>query len=640
MSPDERAFVLVVERALRRARLIAVAEAGVWGFAAATISMTAAVAVGVAVAASRLIAVSRSGIVRALERALPDARNLFVTADEISRRQLSAGGVAADRVFAGASSRAQLVNLRRACPLLPFWYAAIFAGLAWTIALIVRGPHGPAQMLFPSRPAPAVAASDRRMTIAVIIRPPAYTGLPEARSTDPAELRAVEGSVAILSIDTAADRMTVDHDGDARTLARSADGRFSDRMRLTKTGFVVVASDAGDRRSLPIVVTPDALPSVRVTSPARDLVYAGGSASIAFAAHATDDFGLRSLSLRYTKVSGSGEEYAFTEGEIPLGIARTNARDWSGTATRTLADLGLHDGDMLVYRAVAADARPGDGSAESDAFFIELSRLGIAAGDAFSLPEQETRYALSQQMLILKTDRLARQHGTLTADRFSDASLNLAVEQRMIRAEFVFMLGGEIADEEVEAERSVELQAGRLANRGQGDLRAATIAMSQAEKLLTAANPSEALAAERDAVAALQRAFARDRYILRASPTRVDIDPKRRLTGDLAGAAGWLRPIPDAPPNRKAAQLLNLLHGIGELRAPNRSRALVLAEQALRIDAGSRRLREAAAALQLFDIDKAFSAVSVEAKGELSIAPVEQELVAPGLRRALAERER
>ena len=38
--------------------------------------------------------------------------------------------------------------------------------------------------------------------------------------------------------------------------------------------------------------------------------------------------------------------------------------------------------------------------------------------------------------------------------------MNLAVEQRMIRAEFVFMLGGEINDEEVEAEQSVELQEG------------------------------------------------------------------------------------------------------------------------------------------------------------------------------------
>src|SRR5204863_2272280 len=201
--------------------------------------------------------------------------------------------------------------------------------------------------------------------------------------------------------------------------------------------------------------------------------------------------------------------------DIPLTVTRTNPRDWSGTASRTLADLGLKDGDMLVYRAVASDARPGDGSASSDAFFIEISRLGVAAGDAFTLPEQETRYALSQQMLIVKTARLANRPVAMPAEELADTALNLAVEQRMIRAEFVFMLGGEVQDEEVEAEQSTELQEGRLLNRGQRDLRAATIAMSQAEKLLTGTNTAEALVAERAALTALQRAFARDRYILR-----------------------------------------------------------------------------------------------------------------------------
>ena len=120
----------------------------------------------------------------------------------------------------------------------------------------------------------------------------------------------------------------------------------------------------------------------------------------------------------------------------------------------------------------------------------------------------------------------------------------------MIRAEFVFMLGGEVDDEEVEAEQSVELQAGRLQNRGQRDLRAATIAMSQAEKLLTGANTAEALVAERAAVTALQRAFSRDRYILRALATRSQLDPARRLTGSLADADGWRRVAPDVPANR------------------------------------------------------------------------------------------
>src|SRR5439155_6418414 len=170
---------------------------------------------------------------------------------------------------------------------------------------------------------------------------PSYTGLADTRAVDPVELRGVEGSVAILTIQTAANRVTIEHDGATRTVAAGSDGRFTDRLPLTKTGYVVVASDAGVRRTLAVVVAPDALPNVRVVAPGRDLIYAGGNASIGFATRATDDYGIRSLSLRYTKVSGSGEEFAFTEGEIPLTVAAANARDWSGTATRTLGDLGL-----------------------------------------------------------------------------------------------------------------------------------------------------------------------------------------------------------------------------------------------------------------------------------------------------------
>src|SRR4029450_10930890 len=103
------------------------------------------------------------------------------------------------------------------------------------------------------------------------------------------------------------------------------------------------------------------------------------------------------------------------------------------------------------------------------------------------------------------------------------------------------MLGGEVQDEEVEAEQSTELQEGRLRNRGQQDLRAATIAMSQAEKLLTGTNTAEAPLPERAPVTALRRAFARDRSILRPLASRANIDPARRLTGDLKDASGWAR---------------------------------------------------------------------------------------------------
>src|SRR5439155_15752551 len=88
-------------------------------------------------------------------------------------------------------------------------------------------------------------------------------------------------------------------------------------------------------------------------------------------------------------------------------------------------------------------------------------------------------------------------------------------------------------------------------------------AMSQAEKQLTGGATRDALTAERSAVTALERAFARDRYILRALAGRAELDPTRRLTGSLEQVVGWRRERPTAPPNRRAALLQDLLAGIG-----------------------------------------------------------------------------
>ena len=615
MSPDpslpepgpERTVSDAIASAIRRVRLLALAEASAWGLAMAAISPVAGALIAAAVAVWRWRTTSRASIVRVLERAHPDSRNLFVTADELARGTLAAKPLPRARVFADAAASAQRLDLRMAFPTARVVRVALLAVLAWTAvetSPLWRGQLSRAGTGIVTRSlSPAGATARTHLQISVAIQSPAYTGLEETRAVDPEQLQAVEGSALVLSIDASAARVSVEHDGRTHTLARGADGRFADRLQVTKTGYLLVIAEDGPRRMMPVVVSPDALPAVRLTAPGRDLVYSGGNPRIAFDAHATDDFGLRALALRYTKVTGSGENFEFQEGEIPLTVKPSGARDWTGSASRSLAELNLKDGDLLVYRAVAADARPGDGSAASDAFFIEISKLGVAAGDAFTLPEEESKYALSQQMLIVKTERLHQRRASLQPDDLTDQALNLAVEQRMIRAEFVFMLGGEVDNEEVEAEQSVELQAGRLQNRGQRDLRAATIAMSQAQKLLTAANTAEALIAERAAVTALQRAFSRDRYILRALATRSQLDPARRLTGNLADAPGWRRVPPDVPANRRAALLQDILRGIAELiditsTGPFPPRALVVAGESIRIDPSSALLRQTATELQ------------------------------------------
>jgi hypothetical protein len=651
-------------------------EALAWGLVAAAISPFAGAAIVVAVAAWRWSTTSRSSIVVRFERAYPEARNLFVTADELGRNVLRAKPDARARVFADAARGVERVDPGAAFPIARLGWIALFAAVAWGgLGVANRWRQGSSRAGASVPPAggssPSAGPNGARLHVTAAIQPPSYTGLKGTTVVDPDQIQAIEGSVVALSIDASSDRVSLEHDGRSRSLTRDAGGRFTDRLQLSRTGFLAVTAAEGARRTIPIVVSPDALPSVRFMAPGRDLVYSGGNPRIAFDAHATDDFGLRSMALRYTKVTGSGENFEFQEGEIPLTVKPASARDWSGTASRSLAELELKDGDMIVYRAVAADARPGDGSASSDAFIIEISKLGVAAGDAFTLPEEESKYALSQQMLIVKTERLHQRRATLSADALAEQSLNLAVEQRMIRAEFVFMLGGEINDEEVEAEQSVELQAGRLQNRGQRDLRTATIAMSQAEKLLTGANTTDALVAERAAVTALQRAFSRDRYILRALATRSQLDAARRLTGSLGEATGWRRSPPDAPENRRAALLEDLLRGIAELVSVGpavrlkpdttettatvtaasgfrRTRALVLAEEALRIDPASGSLRKVATELQRA-VDAADPAVRSAALTGAAVAaasearrahadpPLSSDAVAPRLSGAFAE---
>src|SRR5205807_1609909 len=97
VSPDERSLVAWIDAARRRARVLAIAEAAACGVAVAAISTIAGAIVAACVAALRLQRTSRTAVVDALERASADARNLFVTADELDRGGLSAAARVRER---------------------------------------------------------------------------------------------------------------------------------------------------------------------------------------------------------------------------------------------------------------------------------------------------------------------------------------------------------------------------------------------------------------------------------------------------------------------------------------------------------------------------------------------------------------
>ena len=109
------------------------------------------------------------------------------------------------------------------------------------------------------------------------------------------------------------------------------------------------------------------------------------------------------------------------------------------------------------------------------------------------------------------------------------------------------MMGGEFEDEEVEAAHEHEITDGRTANSGRADLGVATRAMSRAAAQLTDVDLITALASERAALVAMQRALSRRRFILRTLTQRGQIEDSRRLQGKLAGLGRGERALA-APP--------------------------------------------------------------------------------------------
>jgi hypothetical protein len=178
--------------------------------------------------------------------------------------------------------------------------------------------------------------------------------------------------------------------------------------------------------------------------------------------------------------------------------------------------------------------------------------------------------------VILLTERLLEKRPRMPREEYVREAQALAVAQRRVRAEFVFMLGGEVQDEIEEAEHSHEVESGRLDNRGQSDLTRAVREMNGAETHLTDAALEEALPYEYRALAALQAAFGRARYFMRTLPVQIRIDPDRRLQGDRseAGSSRWARaPVAEA----KRAAALDVLQRLEDSRsASDEARAAVL----------------------------------------------------------------
>lgn len=535
-----------------------------------------------------------AALARLIERACPASHNLVITAEELERhpQRASAGVrervmVSAARVVAGLRP-ADVVRIPRGGA------AAAIAAVLLFLPAPDRRTVDRAVTTLASAVSPEAAAAP---TIRVTVDPPAYSRQPRASLTDPDRIDALEGSRIQFELP----------DG---WRVRFGDAAASNEFAARSSGYFAIESSASRevQRLVPLNVGPDRVPSVRIEAPGKDLLLPDGARTIPLRITASDDLALERLELRYTKVSGTGEQFEFVEGTLPIAIQRTSDREWSADGQLALAALKLEPGDSLVYRAVARDARPGDsGSASSDTYFVEVAGPGQVPLAGVEMPPELERYAMSQQMIVLKLERLRAREAKMTRQAVTEEAASLAAEQRTVRANFIFLLGGHVEDEFEEAEASHEIQEGRLENNARRDINAAISQMTRAEQGLTAVDTAAALPPARAAVQSLQRAFGRSRYLLRSLAVRSRLDPSRRLTGNLEGAGDWRRSLEEAPAREgeAARQLLaNLLAISVALRSggsPDTKQLATLAESALAIDPAAPLWREIAR--DLLDVD-------------------------------------
>ena len=619
--PDAPAIVQFLVRATRRIALIGAMRGAAIGLAVSAIvalalsranarpvaTLTVMVVVtGIATLAGYVVSRRRqSSTATLIERRAPACRNILITASELLARPDRVRDYVGARVCQDAADRIRQLDLVALFPIRPA--ALLVAGglvlAAGSIALAVR-PVVPG--LAPIRNVDPSAARLREFE--VVVTPPAYTGRPVETARNPTQLTVIEGSRLRVTATADAATVTLDTASGAVAMTTTAAGLFVGEIAIAVDGFLALQPGApdgrsGERQLVGLVVTPDRPPTVRITAPGRDLFLADGTGVVDVAIEGADDLGLASLTLKYTTASGAGENFEFKDGDVPVILTKKSDQNWTASIKWALSSLALDAGDLVVYRAVASDRRPGAAAVESDAFIIEITAPGAVASEGFAIDDQKDRYALSQQMVILRTEKLIAGRSAMPADAFIEEALNLAAMQRSVRAEFVFMMGGEIEDEEIEAAQEHELTDGRLVNRGRTDLLVAIRSMSRAATALTMQEMTSALREEKQALKSLQEAFTRSRYILRTLTTRERIDFERRLTGVLKNVAGEARPEArgEVPPERQ--ELRRVLNAVTALAGPARlapaqaADATAAAERLLRLGGGDAALRAVAADL-------------------------------------------
>jgi hypothetical protein len=317
-------------------------------------------------------------------------------------------------------------------------------------------------------------------------------------------------------------------DGSKINLKAGAKGMLVAAVAIKKDGvYHVAAMEGGEDVRLSedyfIEAQKDRAPEIKITRPGRDYK-ASPIEEVAIQVEAKDDFGLKSVELRYS-VNGGAEK------AVPLPAG---AKTSSGSTLISLEDFKVEPGDVVSLYAVAKDART---STNTDIYFIEAQPFeknytqsqqagGGGGGGGDDDPEQQNQISQRQKEIIAATWNQIKGGGAKGSDAENAAFLSNVQSKLRDQAK---SLGDRMKARQL-------TEAGDSFKTFVKDMEQAVEAMGPAVEKLKGGKWQEALAPEQKAL----------QYLMRAEATFRDIQVafgNQRQGGGGGGGAGGARDL-------------------------------------------------------------------------------------------------
>lgn len=428
------------------------------------------------------------------------------------------------------------------------------AGLLYISPSTAFGRGGLFPRLGSANSANVIPVGSRLNDIEAVVTPPAYTGERASTLDDPSSVTALVGSRIAIRGRGASSGITAVVGNNAQVVSGTSDG-WSLTFTMPAKPAPLTLKDRQYDRIIVLDPRPDNPPKIALTSPARDSTLRVPQLVVHLDATVSDDIGLNGGYFEYMITSGSGEIFSARTITTPV-VHFSGSRSGSLTATLSLADLKLSQGDIVSIRAIAQDVNTltGPGLATSDTRTFRIARAdeydSVAVDPAAPLPVDTA--AMSQRMLIIATEKLVKERTKISRKDLVRRSGELGDLEDKIRKRVESVLyeldgGAEEAPDASAAPDPSKTLEGEESDEGRAvsnpDLFEAFNALWAAVRSLQIAEPDSALPPMRVALKALDRARLANRLYLRGMPPKVVVDIARvRMSGKDKGTANVRTP--------------------------------------------------------------------------------------------------